>query len=68
MLQEADKSRKENAQRREEHWRLLRLCVQELKVMESKWSTRKIEECEKIKEEANEDRLAIGREKRYGMK
>ena len=57
-------------QRREEHWRLLRLCVQELKDYESKWCTRKIEECEKIKEEAKEDRLAIGREKkkRYGLK
>ena len=41
MLQEADKSRKENVKRREEHWRLLRLCVQELKDNESKWSTRK---------------------------
>jgi hypothetical protein len=64
MLQEADKSRKE------EHWMLLRLCVKELKEGEHKWSTRKIEECDRIKEEAKEDWLAIAREKkkRYGLK
>ena len=36
MLQEADKSRKEDARRREEHWMLLRLCVKELKEGEHK--------------------------------
>ena len=70
MLQEADKSRKEKAKRREDHWRLLRLCVKEIKENEKRWSARKIKECERIKEEAKEDRLSIAREKkkRYGLK
>ena len=69
-MQEADKIRKEDARRREEHWMLLRLCVKELKEGEHKWSTRKIEECDRIKEEAKEDRLAIARDnkKLYGIK
>jgi hypothetical protein len=55
VLQEADKSRKEDAKRREEHWLLLRLCVKELMEGEQKWTARRIEECERI----NEERLAI---------
>ena len=70
MLQEADKSWKEDAKRREEHWMLLRVCVKELKEGEHKWSRRKIDKCERMKEEAKEDRLAIAKEKkkRYGLK
>ena len=70
MQQEEDEGRKRRAKAREEHWELLRQSMEYLKKNESKWRTRKIEECEKIREDAKIDRLAIAREKkkRYGIK
>ena len=67
---EIDRSRKEDAQRKENHWKLLRACIETMKEDETKWTTRKIKECERIKEEEKRDRLAIAKEKKriYGLK
>ena len=66
---ETDRSRKEDAQRKENHWKLLRECINTMKENEVKWTTRKIKECERIKEEDKRDRLAIVKEKKrkYGL-
>ena len=56
---EIDRSRKEDAQRKENHWKLLRACIESMKENEIKWTTRKIKECERIKKEEKRDRLAI---------
>jgi hypothetical protein len=63
-----DKKRKENAERRERQWDLI--STEYLKQNEPKWRTKKIEECERIKEEEKKDRLAIvsQKKKRYGLK
>ena len=66
---EIDRSSKEDAQRKENHWKLLRACSETMKENEIKWTTRKIKECERIKEKEKRDRLAIAKEKkrRYGL-
>jgi hypothetical protein len=66
---EIDRSMKEDAQRKENHWKLLRACIETIKENEIKWTTRKIKECERIKKEEKRDRLAIVKEKnrRYGL-
>ena len=56
---ERDKSRKEEAKSKEDHWKLLRVCIETIKETHIKWTTRKIEECARIKEEEKRDRLAI---------
>ena len=68
--QQEDDSTKEKAKKRKDHWKLLRLCIEEIKENEGRWSTRKIEEVERIKEEEKKDRLAIAKEKkkRYGQR
>ena len=67
---EADDERKRGAKSKEEHWQLLSLCIKEIKDNDEKWTTRKIEECDRIKEEDKRDRLAIANDKRkrYGLK
>ena len=52
-----------STQKKEEHWKLLSLCIKEIKGNDEKWTTRKIEECDRIKEEDKRDRLAIANEK-----
>jgi hypothetical protein len=56
--------------KREESFKLLRLCITFLREKEDKWRVRKIEECERIREEEKRDRLAVCKEKkkRYGIK
>ena len=70
MRHEEDEKRKMTAKKREEHWHLLRLSIEYLKQQETKWMTRRIAECERIKEEEKKDRLAIVSKKRksYGLK
>ena len=70
LQQEMDEERKKKAERRERQWDLIRLSTEYLKQNEPKWRTRKIEECERIKEEEKKDRLAIAsqKKKRYGLK
>ena len=63
MKEEEDKT-KQKARSMEDHWKLLRLCVKEIKEKEEKWTTRKVEELERIKEEEKEDRMAIIRKKK----
>ena len=55
---------------REKQMELMRLSIEYLKKNETKWRTRNIDECERIKEEEKKDRLAIASEKkkRYGLK
>ena len=55
---------------KEREWEMLRESVNILKNNEERWRTRRIDECERIKEEEKRDRLAIVREKRkrYGLK
>ena len=64
-----DEERKKKAERREKQWELMRISTEYLKKHEAKWRTRKIEECERIKDEEKKDRLAIASEKkkRYGL-
>ena len=65
-----DDGRKEKARRKEDSWALLRLSTNFLKEQEGGWRQRRIEECDKIREEEKRDRLAVVREKkkRYGLK
>ena len=68
--QQEDEDRKLRAMKREESFKLLRLCITFLREKEDKWRVRKIEECERIREEEKRDRLAVCKEKkkRYGIK
>ena len=67
---EEDEDRKKRALAKERAWEMLRESVNILKSNEERWRTRRIDECERIKEEEKRDRLAIVREKRkrYGLK
>ena len=69
MLKE-EEERKEEAKKRKESYALLRVSLDFLKQREDKWRIRRIDECERIKEEDKKDRLACCKEKkkRYGMK
>ena len=55
---------------KEKAWEMMRESITFMKTHEEKWRTRRIEECDRIKEEEKIDRLAIAREKkkRYGLK
>jgi hypothetical protein len=70
IWKEEEDKRKDKAMGKEDHWKLLRMCIEEIREKEGKWTTRKTEELDRIKEEEKEDRLAIAREKkkRYGLK
>ena len=65
-----DEARKAEALRKEEAWQLMRTSLEFLRSNEDKWRCRRIDECERIKEEDRKDRLAIAKEKkkRYGLK
>ena len=67
---EEDEERKRRALAKEKAWEMMRESITFLKTHEEKWRTRRIEECDRIKEEEKIDRLAIAREKkkRYGLK
>ena len=59
-MKEEDEARKTEAKKKEESWALMRMSVEYLKQNEDRWRCRKIDECERIKEEEKKDRLAIG--------
>ena len=63
QLQE-DEERKRRAKKRKESFELLRTSLEFLSKREDKWRIRRIEECERIKEEERKDRLAICKEKK----
>ena len=67
---EEDEDRKRRALAKEKAWEMMRESITFMKTHEEKWRTRRIEECDRIKEEEKIDRLAIAREKkkRYGLK
>ena len=67
LSQEEDKKRE--AKRKKDSWALLRLSMSYLKEKDGAWRQRKIEECDRIREEEKRDRLAVTREKkkRYGI-
>ena len=68
-LMEEESARKEEAKRKEEHWKLLRESIKYLRENEENWQLRRIQEVTRIKEEEKIDRLAIVKEKkkRYGI-
>jgi hypothetical protein len=65
-----DEERKGKARQREESWDLMREAVKYLRENTDRWRERKIQECDKIREEDKRDRLAVAKEKkkRYGVK
>ena len=67
---EEDEDRKMRALAKEKMWDMMRESINFLKNQEERWQTRRIEECDRIREEEKIDRLAIAREKkkRYGLK
>jgi hypothetical protein len=68
-LQE-DQARKERARKRHESFGLLKLSLDFLRQREDAWRSRRIDECERIKEEEKRDRIAVCKEKKrwYGMR
>jgi hypothetical protein len=68
LLQKEDD--KKEAKEKEAIWALLRESMAFLRENSHMWQERKVEECEKVKQEAKEDRLAVSRmkKKRYGIK
>ena len=67
--QQEDEARRGRAKKRHESFELLRTSLNFLREREEKWRTRKIAECERIKEEEKKDRLAMAKEKKrwYGQ-
>jgi hypothetical protein len=65
-----EEERKRMARKKEESWSLMRVAVNFLRENTDKWRERKIEECDRIREENKRDRLAVSKQKkkRYGMK
>ena len=68
-LQE-EEALKEKARQKKKRWELLRISLEYLRLHDEKWQERRLEECERIKKEEKEDRLAIVRVKKrkYGLK
>ena len=67
--QQEDEARRGRAKKRHESFELLRTSLNFLREREETWRTRKIAECERIKEEEKKDRLAMAKEKKrwYGQ-
>ena len=65
-----ERDRKDVARKKEESWSLLRMSISFLRENEEGWKMRKIKECERIRAEEREDRLALAREKKrkYGIR
>ena len=70
MLLQKEDDKKKEAKEKEARWALLRESMAFLKENSHTWQERKVEECERLKQEAKEDRLAVTRmkKKRYGIK
>ena len=64
-----EEGKKKEAKKKADSWALLRLSMKYLKEKDVAWRQRRIEECDKIREEDKRDRLAVAREKkkRYGI-
>ena len=69
MMLQADDDRKKEAKKKENSWQLLREATKFLRDNADRWRERKIEECERVRREEKEDRLAIVKmkKKRYGL-
>ena len=69
-LKQEDEERMLICSRRKESWQLLRLTKEMIREKEGEWRTRRLEECERIREEEKRDRLAVVamKRKRYGVK
>ena len=65
-----DEERMKEARKKEATWELLRTSISYLKEKDGVWKTRKIVECDRIKENEKRDRLAVAKmkKKRYGVK
>jgi hypothetical protein len=65
-----EKDRKRGARKKEESWALMRESVAFLRTNADKWRKRKIEECDRIREEEKKERLGVVKEKKrkYGIK
>jgi hypothetical protein len=70
MLLQKEDNKKKEANEKEARWALLRESMAFLRENSHTWQERKVEECERLKQEAKEDRLAVSRmkKKRYGRK
>ena len=70
MKLQEDEQRKADAKRKEERWAMLRESVRILRENTDKWRIRRIDECERIKEEEKKDRLALVqvKKRKYGIK
>ena len=70
MLMQEDEQRRERAKEKEARWGLMRECMTFLKENSKEWHERKLRECERMRKEAKEDRMAVVRmkKKRYGIK
>ena len=65
-----DEDRMKEARKKEATWELLRTSISYLKKKDGVWKTRKILECDRIKEKEKRDRLTVAKmkKKRYGVK
>ena len=65
-----EENRKKDAKKKEESWALMRESVAFLRTNADKWRERRIDECDRIREEEKKDRLAVAKEKKrkYGLK
>ena len=70
LLMQEENERKEAAMKKKESWELMRKCIDLLKANGDRWRERKINECDRIREEEKKDRLAVVRVKKrkYGLK
>ena len=64
MLMQEDAQRRERAKEKEARWELLRECMTFLKENSKEWQERKLRECERMRKEAKEDRMAVVRMKK----
>ena len=64
MLLQREEARKKEAKEKEARWALLRESMAFLKGNSDRWQERKLRECERLKQEAKEDRLAVVRKKK----
>jgi hypothetical protein len=68
QIKESDE-KKEEAKKKKARWDLMRESMEFLRSNSDKWQERKILECERIRQEEKEDRLAVikVKKKRYGI-
>ena len=54
-----EEGKKKEAKKKKDSWALLRLSMNYLKEKDGAWRQRRIEECDKIREEDKRDRMAV---------